>query len=1087
MNTPYDTRLPPYLRTLKHEIEGYAREFGLDFYETIFEVIDAEDLNEIAAYGGFPTRYPHWSFGMSFEELKKGYDYGLSKIYEMVINNDPCYAYLMRSNHVVDQKLVMAHVYGHCLAPDTLVKTRQGDRPIDAVKAGELVLTHTGQYRRVRVVARRWYAGEICRLRLAESGRIVRITPEHPVWALRPVATASPRAQRELLAVGGKSLARNLPDFSSMPDYEETWLRAGEVRAGEVILVPVGAEDEHASGAVEAVDREDYEGFVYNFSVEQDESYTLTAGLTVHNCDFFKNNAYFGHTNRKMMDVMANHGARIRSYVEKFGEDEVETFMDRCMSIDDLIDVHSVAIRRREPQSRYDFTPDDKQDGGQAMRFKSKDYMDEYINPPDVLKAEEDQRRKQQDQAARNFPEQPEKDVLLFLIEHAPLKNWQRDVLSIIRDEAYYFAPQGMTKVINEGWACVHADTFVYTDTGLRRMGEVVDHRLDVRVSDGQAPRKVYDRAIFRDRETITVRTRRGLELTGSVTHRLLLPDGGWKRLDELAVGDRVCIDGGSQLWAAEYVRLDWAARPSLTLAAVAAEAGVDGETVIRSRRGVRSRTSSRLAEPVLRYEEDLVRRGRAATRHRTIRVPDVVDERLAAFLGYLIGDGHISVVKRTIGLTTGDGPQAKHLAALVEDVFGISPRTRWDATRWRIGFSSQDVRDFLVHLGLKTGPCAREKTVPDVILRSPKSAVAAFLRALYDCDGHAGKAGVILATCSTEMSKTVQQLLLNFGILSTRRPHKDGCWKVQAQGQSAARFADEIGFGLPRKQTALRAYVQDQRRFEKERWADRIVSIEHGRADVYDISVETTHRYAAAGFINHNSYWHSTIMTQKALSPSELVDYADHHSGTMAMSRTRLNPYKLGIELLRDIEMRWNTGRFGKEYDECDDLEKKRTWDRQLGLGRQKIFEARRVHNDITFIDTFLTPEFCIQHNLFSFAYQEQAGQYYIESRDFEKIKQRLLFGLTNFGKPWIYVVDGNFRNRGELLLKHQFSGVELRLDQAADTLANIQFVWTRPVHLTTLVDGKPTTLSFDGTDHSIRSGGETDDNRRNTPGKTR
>src|SRR6266436_6650579 len=98
MGIPYDTRLPPDLRALKEEIEAHARNYGLDFYE-------------VAAYGGFPTRYPHWSFGMSFEELKKGYDYGLSKIYEMVINNDPCYAYLMRCNHVVDQKLVMAHVF----------------------------------------------------------------------------------------------------------------------------------------------------------------------------------------------------------------------------------------------------------------------------------------------------------------------------------------------------------------------------------------------------------------------------------------------------------------------------------------------------------------------------------------------------------------------------------------------------------------------------------------------------------------------------------------------------------------------------------------------------------------------------------------------------------------------------------------------------------------------------------------------------------------------------------------------------------------------------------------------------------------
>src|SRR5215472_16380497 len=225
MGTPYNTNLPPELRSLQREIEGYARDFGLDFFETIFEVLDAEDLNEVAAYGGFPTRYPHWSFGMSFEQLKKGYDYGLSKIYEMVINNDPCYAYLMRCNHALDQKLVMAHVYGHC--------------------------------------------------------------------------------------------------------------------------------------------------------------------------DFFKNNAYFAHTNRKMMDEMANHGSRIRRYAEKYGEDEVEAFVDRCMSIDDLIDVHSTAIRRRDPVSRYDFEPENEEgEDVRALRFKSKDYMDDYINPRALLKAEEDERRK---------------------------------------------------------------------------------------------------------------------------------------------------------------------------------------------------------------------------------------------------------------------------------------------------------------------------------------------------------------------------------------------------------------------------------------------------------------------------------------------------------------------------------------------------------------------------------------------------------------------------------------------------------------------------------------------------------------------
>jgi stage V sporulation protein R len=917
MPKPYDTNLPPDLRALKEEIEQHARSYGLDFYETIFEVVDADDLNEIASYGGFPTRYPHWSFGMAYEELRKSYDYGLSKIYEMVINNDPCYAYLMRCNHTVDQKLVMAHVYGHC--------------------------------------------------------------------------------------------------------------------------------------------------------------------------DFFKNNAYFAHTSRKMMDEMANHGARIRRYAEKHGEDEVEAFLDRCMSIDDLIDVHSVAIKRRDEISRYDFRPEQEADDElKPTRFKSKDYMDDYINPRAVLKAEEDEKKKLKEQSAKAFPERPEKDILLFLIEHAPLKGWQRDVLSIVRDEAYYFAPQGMTKVLNEGWACISKNAYVFTDQGIRPMGEIVDERLPIRVNDGQSSREVYEWAKFEDRETVWLRTRRGFEVEGSVTHRLLLPDGEWRRVDELAVGDVLRLSS-PDLWASDYVRLAWQPSRRITLADVAKRAAIDIETVIRYRRGVRARHHEGLATLVAEYETGPETLGQRAKSRRAARIPEIVDERLAAFIGYLVGDGHISKVKRVIGLTTGDEEQAQQFSALTESLFGIPPRMKWDAGRWRVLFSSLDVQDFLIHLGLKTGVSAREKSVPEAILRSPKPVVAAFLRALYDCDGYAGKAGVILSTSSTEMSKLVQLLLLNFGILSTRVPHKDGCWHVHTLGESAVAFMQGIGFGLTRKQEALRGYVEGHSWFKEQPWEDEIVAIERRRADVYDISVEETHRYAAQGFINHNSFWHSTIMTQNALEPWECIDYADHHSGTMATYGARLNPYKLGIELLRDIEHRWNTGKFGPEWEQCDDLEKKRNWDKKIGLGRQKIFEVRRVHNDITFIDTFLTPEFCREHKMFSYAFQDQAGQYVIESREFQKVKLRLLFGLTNFGKPWIYVVDGNYRNRGELLLKHEHNGIDLKLDHASDTLANIQFIWSRPVHLQTIVDGKPTLLSYDGNEHTMKTGGESDEPKRSTSGKTR
>ena len=81
--------LTPELERVRVEIEQHARDYGLDFYKTIFEILDFEEMNMVAAYGGFPNRYPHWKFGMEYERLNKSYAYGLHNIYEIVINNDP--------------------------------------------------------------------------------------------------------------------------------------------------------------------------------------------------------------------------------------------------------------------------------------------------------------------------------------------------------------------------------------------------------------------------------------------------------------------------------------------------------------------------------------------------------------------------------------------------------------------------------------------------------------------------------------------------------------------------------------------------------------------------------------------------------------------------------------------------------------------------------------------------------------------------------------------------------------------------------------------------------------------------------------
>jgi len=479
------------LETARDTIRDVARSVGLDFFEVIFEMVSWEQMNEVAALGGFPIRYPHWRFGMDYERLSKGHTYGLSKIYELVINNDPCFAYLQEANELVDQKLVMAHVYGHC--------------------------------------------------------------------------------------------------------------------------------------------------------------------------DFFKNNIFFAHTNRKMIDQAANHGLMVRRYIERYGLDKVEDFLDALLSLEDLIDPNRVfleARREAEPGAEQEQEP-----SAPVGKIRSKEYLDSFVNPPTFLK-EQQRRLSEERQRRRRFPERPERDVLLFLLQNAPLQRWQQDLVEMVREEAYYFLPQMQTKIMNEGWA----------------------------------------------------------------------------------------------------------------------------------------------------------------------------------------------------------------------------------------------------------------------------------------------------------------------------------------------------------------------------------------------------------------SYWHSRIMSEHILKDSEVVDYADHCSAVFSMAPGSFNPYKVGLELWRDIQRRWDRGQFGSEWEECENYERRLEWNTGAEKGMEKIFEVRRLYNDVTFIDTFLTPDFCDRSKLFVYKWNERTRRFEISDREFAAIKQALLHQLTNHGQPVIRVEDANFDNRGELLLVHDYQGIELDLAYARDTLRNLQKVWRRPVNLRTVLGDKEQLLSHDG-----------------------
>lgn len=95
------------------EITEIAKGFGLDFYPMRYEICPADIIYTFGAYG-MPTRFSHWSFGKQFHKMKMQYDLGLSQIYELVINSNPCYAFLLESNTLIQNKLIIAHVLAHC-------------------------------------------------------------------------------------------------------------------------------------------------------------------------------------------------------------------------------------------------------------------------------------------------------------------------------------------------------------------------------------------------------------------------------------------------------------------------------------------------------------------------------------------------------------------------------------------------------------------------------------------------------------------------------------------------------------------------------------------------------------------------------------------------------------------------------------------------------------------------------------------------------------------------------------------------------------------------------------------------------------
>jgi stage V sporulation protein R len=806
-----------------------ALELGLDPFPVHFEVVPAHVIYELSAYA-LPARFSHWTFGRDYHVQKTMYEYGVSRIYELVFNTDPAQAFLLDVNDMVAHKLVIAHVYGHS--------------------------------------------------------------------------------------------------------------------------------------------------------------------------DFFKNNIYFEHTDRKMIERARLHAERIRHYEMVHGPLVVEQFLDAVLSIEEHIDpvlpTYGAPPRKQETQNA--------QPAGDT--FEDLFYM---VQP-----------KPKPEPKPRKIPEEPQKDLLLFIRDHSRvLEDWQRDIISMIREEMLYFLPQIKTKIINEGWACATGDSLLITSRGIMRFDALYAERqspVSVAIGEPSASCAVLDYHCQPDTPTIRITTKRGFTIEGAHQHRVRLRDGRWVYLQDIAIGDEVALAVGTEVWSESYQPLP-------------------------------------------------APRSRSATLADALNLPEHLDEEFAYLLGYFVGDGNFT--KSGIGFTTGDAEIVERLTSLLRS-WGCNPRVKYDlqnnSARWRIAVHSRTLRELLIATGLSPERKARQKIVPPIVLQSPREVVAAFLRGYFDADAYAGSAGVILSSASESLIRTVQTVLLNFGVLSSISPLQQGVYQLAIRGASARVFAEKIGFGLKRKAEALQRYIENRHWFCRQEPFDPVVKIERGRADVYDITVAHAHRYVANGMIHHNSFWHERILENLPLTPDEHVQFRKMHSAVIQPgSRTSLNPYYVGYKVLRDIERRWN-GEIDPDEEETD-------WmgyriERPVGQGMQKLFEVRTLECDQTFLHKYLTEKLVRELDLYTYRVEERNGElvWVVDETDWRVVRNTLVDNMTNFGVPVITVEDGDWEHRGELYLKHHYDGKPLDMQRTTRCLRYLVRLWGRPVHLETVIDDEQVLLSCDG-----------------------
>lgn len=919
-NTVPGVGLSKELKEFIPKILHACREWGLDFHPTVVQMLTYDEISEIAAYGGFPVRFPHWSFGMEYEELQRGYEFGMHKIYEMVIN---------------------------CCEFATSILTDSGKKRADEVLVGDRVMGPSG-WRDV-VAVKRQKRSFVMEVACEELGNKIVCTPNHKWKCVR----------------NGNSV----------------WVETKDIQVGDVIqagskydyFLDKPAEIKWSSDKIISETRENVKGRLipitppFKMTVELAELMGVITGdgsVGVRLASQILNVSihrplveYKDHIANLFFKVFGRHA----SVYEKKSVNVVSLASKLAVDFMDCAGMKTGCTYRnkRVPWSIWSSSNEYR-----AAFIRGLFDTDGHCSRSLSLSC---------------FNDELAKDVQLLLLEMG------------IRSKVF--------RVNNN-----HNDIALLTIKGkknIRLFAQHVGFSLAYKSSalqvlankDGRSGRgqplpgvmeKLFERIDSLDKPPEWMHKWRRRTLIKNMTSNAL-----WGFLNE-------AVQRGFETIFGDLLQL--VETPVYVVSSVK-KLDEKQETI----------------DIALDHDEhDFLANGLVSHNTNPCYIYNLASNTLADHLTVVAhATGHNDFFKNNIHFSATDTNMLNKMA-------NHGTRIRKYMARW----GKERVVEFLDHvMRLETlidgaeawdDRIIKEKNIRDERqYRTPKRLVV-------------------------DKQRMYMEPFLNTS--EYRKKQNEKCYDAD--------ISEEIGFFKQPTKNIL-GFLRDNAPLKP--WQADIVSM------LYE---EAMYFYPQRQTKVLNEGWASTadsvIMAEMGLislgqksDDVGIIEYAEHKMGVLG-GKYSTNPYKLGYYLLSDIRERWDKGRFGQEWEECNDMHKKETWDIPTNQGKDKMFEVRKYYDDLTFIHEFFTEDFCRKQEYFYWKHYPN-GEYRLESRDYKKIKQILMRKHINGGLPDIKLTEPNYSGRGIMMLQHEYDGRPLYDPYIGDVLSSIRYIWNNDVVLAT------------------------------------